>query len=426
MLPLHENIKNCDYNFFMNKHDSPPKNFVPTPFEYRQIVELDIDDLNNFGAGVGRIDGWVVMVPFALGGERVRARIYRNRKNFSEADLVEVLRESPDRIKPICPLFGTCGGCQYQHLAYGAQLEWKRKQVEYLMRRIGKIGAEVLPTHPSPIQYGYRSKLTPHYERPRGTDMPVGFIMQGRRSALVDVPQCPIASPSINAALPAAREKIKQSKPKRGGTLLLRDGAEGVCQNPNALITEKIGGISYQFRAGEFFQNNPHILPELVAYAIGEASGTKNLVDAYCGAGVFALAAAKFFDRVAGVEISAQSVACANANAAINGIKNCEFIIGKAETIFGGVAKKFEGSQTSVIIDPPRAGCDAAFLEQLIAFAPQKIVYVSCAPDTQARDLAYLSERGYAVRKLQPFDLFPQTRHIENVATLENARQNPQ
>lgn len=289
----------------MNKHDTPPKNFTPTPFEYHQTVELEIDDLNNLGTGVGRIDGWVVMVPFALGGERVKARIYKNHKNFSEGDLLEVVRPSPDRVAPVCGLFGVCGGCQYQHLSYSAQLEWKRKQVKDLMKRIGGIDFEVSPTHPSPLQYGYRSKLTPHYERPRnGKDMPVGFIMQGRRNMLVDVPQCPIASKAINDALPAAREKIKKSNPRRGGTLLLRDCAEGVCRDNNAIRTERIGDISYQFCAGEFFQNNPHILPELISYAIGEAKGTENLVDAYCGVGVFALAAAKDFRNVAGVEIS--------------------------------------------------------------------------------------------------------------------------
>lgn len=399
--------------------EKAPKNFVPTPFEYHQIVELEIDDLTNLGSGVGRIDGWVVMVPYALGGERVKARIYRNHKNYSEADLVEVVRPSPDRVEPQCSLFGVCGGCQYQHLSYAGQLEWKRKQVADLMKRIGGIDFEVSPTHPSPKQYGYRSKLTPHYERPRNGNMPVGFIMQGRRNTLVDVEQCPIASQAINKALPEARARIKNSNPRRGGTLLLRDCMEGVCQDNNAIQTERVGDIAYQFCAGEFFQNNPFILPELIDYAISEAQGTKHLVDAYCGVGVFALASAKKFEKVAGVEISSKAIVCANANAKINNIDNCEFLIGKAETIFADVSKKFEGENTSMIIDPPRAGCDTKFLEQLIDFSPKKLVYVSCGPDTQARDLAFLTTHGYKLLKLQPFDLFPQTRHIENVATLE-------
>ena len=402
----------------MNEHSEAPRNFNPVPFVYRQIVELEIDDLTNLGSGVGRIDGWVVMVPFAIGGERVKARVYKNHKNFSEADLVEVVRASPQRVEPKCPLFGTCGGCQYQHLSYESQLEWKQKQVGELMKRIGGINFEVSPTHRSPIQYGYRSKLTPHYERPRGDKMPVGFIMQGRRNAIVDVPQCPIASPAINAALPAARERIKSSNPRRGGTILLRDCGGRVCQNNNAIESERIGEFTFQFCAGEFFQNNPHILPELVEYAVSQAEGAENLVDAYCGVGVFAISASRRFKRVAGVEISAKSIECANANAKINSAHNCEFIAGKAETIFDGVAKKFSGTETAMIIDPPRAGCDDVFLSQLANFAPKKLVYVSCAPDTQARDLAKLSELGYEITRLQPFDLFPQTRHIENVATL--------
>ena len=130
-----------------------PRNFVPEPFAYHEVVELEIDDITNLGAGVGRVGGWVVMVPFALGGERVRARIFRNRKNFSEGDLLEVVRPSPDRAEPKCPLFGTCGGCQYQHLEYPAQLEWKRKQVRDLMKRIGGIDCDPLPTRPSPMLY---------------------------------------------------------------------------------------------------------------------------------------------------------------------------------------------------------------------------------------------------------------------------------
>lgn len=403
------------------EHKNAPKNFVPQPFEYRQVVELEISDLNNLGAGVGRIDGWVVMVPYALAGERVRASVYKNHKNYSEADLLEVLRPSADRVEPKCRLFGVCGGCQYQHLSYQAQLQWKRRQVCELVRRIGGFEFDVSATHPSPFQYGYRSKLTPHYERPKDGKMPIGFIMQGRRNRLVDVPECPIATESINAKLPEARANIlaKAGKLRRGGTLLLRDCAEGVCTDNNAIVSAKVGSLTFQFCAGEFFQNNPYILPELVDFAVQQASGCRNLVDAYCGVGVFALSASRRFENVAGVEISAKAIECANINMRINNIKNCEFLIGKAETIFSGVSQRFDGRDTSVIIDPPRAGCDRAFLQQLVAFGPEKLVYVSCAPDTQARDLAFLISAGYDVKILQPFDLFPQTRHIENVAVLQ-------
>ena len=229
-----------------------PRNFVPEPFAYREVVELEIDDISNLGAGVGRVNGWVVMVPFALGGERVRARIFRNRKNFSEGDLLEVVRPSPERAAPKCPLFGVCGGCQYQHLEYRAQLEWKRRQVRSLMKRIGGIDCEPLPTRPSPAQYGYRSKLTPHYEKPRGEDFPIGFVKAGRRSELVDVPHCPIASGAINAALPAARGALRARKGslRRGGTLLLRDAGGKVCLDNAATVRERVGSLEFEFVAG--------------------------------------------------------------------------------------------------------------------------------------------------------------------------------
>lgn len=398
-----------------------PKNFVPTPFSYRQQIELHIDDINNFGLGVGRIDGWVVTVPFAITGETVLASVYKNHKNYSEADLIRVISPSPSRREPFCPLYEKCGGCQYQHLDYSAQLEWKRRQIVQLMKRIGGIEFPVEPTIPSPKQSGYRSKLTPHYERPRNGEMPVGFFMAERRNKIIDVPQCPIASDAINAALPLERERIKKIAPslKRGGTLLLRDTLDGICTDNRAVAREKISGLTYEFYAGEFFQNNPHILPALVRYAINMAKGPRFLVDAYCGVGVFALAASKDFEKIAGIEISEKAIACAKSNAALNGVSNCEFFAGKAETIFEGVSKIFDGGDCSAIIDPPRSGCDSEFLQQLCSFAPRKIIYVSCGPDTQARDLAFLVANGYKLASLQPFDLFPQTRHVENVAVLE-------
>lgn len=407
----------------MENRKNPPRGFVAKPFEYGQIVELQIDDITNLGSGVGRIDGWVVMVKFALPKEKVRARVYKNHKNFSEADLVEVLEKSPQRVEAKCPLFMSCGGCQYQHLEYAAQLDWKRKQVGDLMERIGGIRAEVnSPLHTEKI-YGYRSKLTPHYEKPRDGKMPVGFVMNGRRNTLVDVPKCEIASDAINAALPLAREEIlkKAHSLKRGGTILLRDYGGKVASDNRAIISEKVGNITYKFCAGEFFQNNPFILPHMINFALKNAKGEgiKNLVDAYCGVGVFALAASSMFEKIAGVEVSEPAVKCARENALLNGIKNCEFISGKSEDMFGEVSKNFKGEESAVIIDPPRAGCTQSFIDQLLAFEPKKIVYVSCSPDTQARDLKLILGENYALKCLQPFDLFPHTRHIENIAVLE-------
>lgn len=400
-----------------------PKKFVAEPFEYHQEVELTIERLTNLGQGVGRVDGWVVMVPFVIPGERVRARIFRNFQNYSDADLMEVLEASPDRVTPECPLFQHCGGCQYQHIDYRRQLEEKTAHVVELMQKLGEIEFPVELAKGSPQIYHYRSKITPHYDRPgRDGSQPIGFLQHGRRSDIVDVAQCPIATAAINEALPAAREEARRAGGKkrrqRGGTLLLRDVLEGVVSDPQAIVSERVGNVTFQFKAGEFFQNNPFILPAMVDYVAAEGSqeGARYLVDAYCGVGLFALSTASKFEQVAGVEISEPAVRWAQANATIASVRNVRFVIGKAEAIFRGL--KFPAEETALIIDPPRKGCDESFRQQLLEYRPQRVVYVSCDPATQARDLKIFVEGGYRITRIQPFDLFPHTRHIENVVSL--------
>lgn len=403
-----------------------PKNFVPEPFEYHQELELVIESLTNLGHGLARVKGWVVMVPHVIPGERVRARIFRNFKNYSDADLIEVIEASPDRVEAKCPLYQTCGGCQYQHIEYERQLAEKTKHVEELMQKLGEMDHPVEMAHGSPKVYHYRSKITPHYNRPdKEGRQPIGFLKYGRRNQIVDLEQCPIATEAINEALPEAREEARRAGGKkrrqRGGTLLMRDVLEGVVTDPQAIVSERVGEVIFQFKASEFFQNNPYILPDLVAHVAIEAAAerARYLVDAYCGVGLFALSTAKNFEQVAGVEISEPAVRWAQANAKISNVNNVRFVIGKAEAIFNGL--KFPPEETAMVIDPPRKGCDESFREQLLTYRPQRLVYVSCDPATQARDLKEFVAGGYKITRIQPFDLFPHTRHIENVVSLSVA-----
>ncbi|HCN27968.1 MAG TPA: SAM-dependent methyltransferase [Verrucomicrobiales bacterium] len=402
----------------------PPRKFQPHPFSYHQELDLVIENLANEGRGVARVDGWVVFVSFALPGERVRARVFRNHKNYSEADLVEVIEPSPDRVEPRCALFGQCGGCQYQHLAYDRQLEWKRSQVGELLWHMARIKHPVLPVIPSPRQYGYRSKITPHFQKPKNGEIgAIGFLRAGTRNAMVDVARCPIAMDALNAELSRAREAARAVPGtfKNGATLLMRAAANGVLTRPDETAVEDVGGVRFEFHAGDFFQNNPFILPEFVSHAVREAaaSGARRLVDAYCGSGLFAISAAREFQEVIGVEISEGAVRKAAHNAEINGLTHCRFLAADAAAIFESI--EGGGSETVVIIDPPRAGCSEDFLRQLFAFAPRRVVYVSCNPATQMRDLALFTEAGFNLLKVQPFDLFPQTRHLECVMTLEKS-----
>jgi 23S rRNA (uracil1939-C5)-methyltransferase/tRNA (uracil-5-)-methyltransferase len=402
----------------------PPKKFVPTPFGYHQEIEITIDSLTNLGAGVGRIGGWVVFVPFALPNEVVKARVFRNDKNCSHADLIEVLVPSPDRISPGCPLFGECGGCQYQHLSYDQQLAWKTRQVGELLKHMAAITFPVNDCLSSAQIWNYRSKITPHFEKAKDGDLgPIGFLAFGRRSSLVDVPQCPIAMDVINRELPAIREGLRKRANtfKRGATVLLRATEDRVETDFRAVATERVGGLKFQFLAGDFFQNNPFILPAFTGYVAKQAAagGAKFLVDAYCGSGLFSLTLAKDFERVAGVEVSETSCEWARKNAAANSIINAEFLTASAEAIFDRIS--FPAADTTVVIDPPRKGCTPEFIEQLVKFGPSRIVYVSCDPATQVRDLKLLGGGGYQLADVQPFDLFPHTRHLECVMTLVKA-----
>ncbi|HWA26638.1 MAG TPA: methyltransferase domain-containing protein [Lacunisphaera sp.] len=265
------------------------------------------------------------------------------------------------------------------------------------------------------------------------------------------MPACPIATDAINAKLPEIRARtqarLAAGEYKRDATLLLRHAQEGVITDYDAVIHEVVEQVGPDLRAGrsghaagppggrplpkiqpsplrlhflarDFFQNNPFILPAFTGYVRDQAaaSGAKYLVDAYCGSGLFALSCAPAFIRVAGIEISETSIKFATENAAANGIANATFRAGDAAQIFAGL--DFPAADTVLVIDPPRRGCDESFLNQLFAYGARAVVYVSCDPATQMRDLKGFLAAGYRLTAVQPFDLFPQTRHLECVITL--------
>lgn len=404
-------------------HDrKPPKKFVAEPFEYHQEITLQIDTLSNLGDGVGRVDDWVVFVPFALPGETVKAKVWKNDKNCSFADLIEVITPSEHRVDPRCSLFGQCGGCQYQHLGYSEQLRWKQKHVSELLQKLSEIDFSVNDPIPSPIEWNYRSKITPHFQKPRNGEInAIGFLQKGARQKIIDVPQCDLALDSINEILPEVRKEthLKTKQYKKGATLLLRANKEQVYRDPREIMSEKVGNLTFRFLAGDFFQNNPAILEEFVSYAAKQALvGSKYLVDAYCGSGLFGLSLAEHFEKVAMVEVSETGADWARYNARSNGIDNAEILTASAEDIFEKIS--FPSNDTTILIDPPRKGCNEEFLNQLFSFRPQRVVYISCNPSTQARDLKFFNEANYKVIDVQPIDLFPQTKHLECIVTLDN------
>lgn len=404
------------------------------PFAYHQELELEIETLTQTGEGLartevqsvaGELSRWVVLVPHTIPGERVIARVFRNQKNLSHADLVRVLRPSAQRVAPRCKLFGTCGGCQLQHMSYTAQLEWKRRGIQETLQRLARVDVEVEPVVPSPRQYGYRTKITPHFTAPRAGEIgAIGFLRAGTRHTLVDVEHCPIAREEINQVLPSLRHQVRAraARIKRGATLLLRVSDAGVHSQAHEICRQRVGDLEFLYPAGSFFQNNADILPEFTEYISREAAstGARHLLDVYCGCGLLGLCAARHFESVTGVEISEESLHWARQNAAHNGITNACFIAGDAGAIFAHAPR---AEETVVVLDPPRAGCTEQFLHQLVQYRPMAIVYVSCHPATQARDACVIMREAYRISRVRPFDLFPQTSHCECVITFVRGRQ---
>ena len=395
-------------------------------------LELKVESLSNHGDGVARIDvpaqdvtDWVIFIPFTIPGEVIRARITSNKKNCSLAELIQVTEPSPHRVTPECQLFQACGGCQYQHIDYPEQLRWKTQQVAELLQRLAGIESSDLSVNPviaSPKKYFYRSKLTPHFRKPyNGKISSIGFVSKQGSKEYLDVDHCPIALEEINRALPELRKKTHQraKQYKKDTTLLLRASEDKVETNPESIISEHVGDLKFNFLASDFFQNNPSILPEFTRYAAQQATkkASTYLIDAYCGSGLFALTLASHFKQVAGVEVSETSVTWARKNAELNNIENVNFTAASAEAIFEEI--DFPPEDTTILIDPPRAGCSQEFLDQLFQFSPTSCIYISCEPATQMRDLQKFKQAGYNVKDIQPFDLFPQTRHLECIITLD-------
>lgn len=485
--------------------DAPkiPLKFVnkPFPYHFELLVDVTGDDLlslNDMGWGIGRIakeqppdiimpkdlptnisswQEWEVRVPMVLPGEQIRARIFKNFDTYSEGDLIQVVTPSPLRIQPKCTLAGKCGGCQFQHLSIETQRQWKTDHVRKGLLEQQIAGYTATTLDPSLLQpavgtdeiYGYRTKLTPHYDAPtrnKDTDAyemgPIGFQQVCSRQ-VIDVEECPIATPAINAKLQQTRQELHQKakegvlngrkKRKRhrrnkgdaGATLLFREADPDENGNPVVItdnkqyMTTTVKGISFRYQAGNFFQNNNYVLPLMVDGVLNAAiqptaAGIipKYFIDCYCGSGLFALTAASKFQLCVGIEVQEKAIEEATANAQANGIRNCQFMAASAEAIFKSPPKitlegfqeervqDFAREQTVVVLDPPRKGCSGVFLEQLYEYHPQRIVYMSCGPDTQARDAKGIVEiGGYDIVSIQPYDLFPQTKHIECLMVFE-------
>jgi len=363
---------------------------------------VTIGDIAFGGEGVGRVEDFVVFVPFVAVGEEVEVEVVEVKQRFARARLVRVLRAAAERVTPRCRYFGECGGCQYQHLDYAAQLRLKHKQVADLFQRIGGLDrAVVQPVVPCPQPYGYRNRIMirSQWNKPRQA-LDIGYLRWDNR-LLVDIESCEIAEPVLNERI---RQVRAQPPPKGGLKVVLRVTPEG-----------------WEVPRDSFFQNNFHLLPRLVETVRERvrASGVRHLVDAYCGVGFFSVELADLVETFVGVEIDSQAICAARRNAASRGLVNGEFLVGRTEAMLGGLAGRSSSETTAIVLDPPRTGCPKATLELVREWRLAQVLYVSCHPATLARDLNVLCAGGvYQAVTVVPLDMFPQTQHIECVADL--------
>ena len=347
-----------------------------------EIVELQITDVAFGGAGVARHEGKVYFVPFTAPGDTVRAKVTKAQKKFCEASVVEILTPSPDRAVPECEYFTRCGGCAYQHITYARQLEFKHRQVEQTLRRVGKF-AEVpmRPIVPAPHPYAYRNRIRVHVQDGRA-----GFFAH-RSHELIPIRRCAIAKPAVNDALAGMLRT-----PVRDGDYTLF-GMEG----------EKF-----------FTQTNDAVADALLSLVESTVlRGQALLVDAYAGAGFFSNRLAPLFAQVIGIEENEHAVARARNSAAANE----RHLLGDVSKLLAEVLSAHPMGQTTVILDPPATGLAPQVAGLLAMSRPAEILDVSCNPATLARDLGELRST-YRLESITPLDMFPQTAEIEVLAVL--------
>ncbi|KAK2792757.1 tRNA(m5U54)methyltransferase [Onygenales sp. PD_12] len=454
-------------------------------------TEVTISEISSTGDGLALSPSFdhVYVVPFTVAGDTVRVKVVRTmrRESYSVTDLLEVIKPSPQRNDSLinCQYFGKCSGCQLQMLPYEDQLKHKKRIIEKAYANFSGLLPELIPairdTMGSPLQYGYRTKLTPHFSFPGGRSQekvvrtevpPIGFMAKGRRTVM-DIEDCPLGTDIVRRGMKSERKRVADNLNsfRKGATLLMRESTtrvpkdeqiqleEGQKQDlneevirteypdyieekrcitdPNATSIEYVDNYIFQNKAGQFFQNNNSILTPFTKYvrencipptppssSATPAAHVKYLLDAYSGSGLFTVTLSPLFLSSLGIDISTEGIQAARENARANKLPNTGFAAADAAGLFEKIP--YPADKTLLVIDPPRKGCDNNFLLQLLSYGPTRLIYVSCNVHTQARDVGMLVEGNiiggrevrYEIESIRGFDFFPQTGHVESVAVL--------
>ena len=378
------------------------------------------------GDGVGRLpDGKVCFVRGALPGETVRAEITHEAKSFARASFLDALTASPERIEPDCPLAGVCPGCAYRHASYEFELEWKNRQFTDFLTRGNPAAEQIefLPPLGALSRNGCRNKLT--FVCENGAFCYRGFDNR----TPVPVTDCLLGHPAI-------RELITTAKPspdgrKRTFRRTVHDGALDSGSDAWRKIThltEQLGSFGdFRVPKDSFFQVNPDMAPKLAerVQSLLKETGSEQLLELYCGVGGFSILAAEAIPglKARAVELDKAAIATAEFNAAQHGVSDrCTFFAADAGEAFRKLTQSCEPSRSCVLVDPPRTGLPASLAHEIGNYAPEAVLYISCAPDTFRRDADRLAEHGYVIQKAGMVDMFPATGHFESVSLFRRTK----
>ncbi|MEG0565186.1 MAG: 23S rRNA (uracil(1939)-C(5))-methyltransferase RlmD [Hungatella sp.] len=447
-----------------------------------EIFTITIEDMNETGEGVGKLDGYIWFVKDTIIGDVVEVKAMKTKKSYGFARLMRVITPSPHRVKPPCPVARQCGGCQLQAMSYEEQLIYKERKVYNNLLRIGKFAEgdfQMLPIMGMEDPLRYRNKAQFPFGKNRDGKIITGFYAE-RTHAIIETEDCLLGAKVnqdilnkikaymkeyniqpydeeshrglirhalirvgfktdevmvclvINAKKLPYAEKLAESlltitgmksisysiNRERTNVIL---GSEIVNLYGSGYITDYIGDVQYRISPLSFYQVNPSQTEKLYGTALEYAglTGAETVWDLYCGIGTISLFLAQKAKQVYGVELIPESIQDARINAALNGITNVEFFVGNVEEV---LPKAYEENQIHadvIVVDPPRKGCDEVCLATIVKMEPERVVYVSCDSATLARDLRYLADRGYRVEKVRCCDMFGMTCHVEAVCLLE-------
>lgn len=401
------------------------------------LKTVKIIDFDYMGRGVARIDGIVTFISGALLDEIIELKITKSNKNFSEGEVVKVIKQNKNRVEPICPYYTNCGGCDLMHMNYNAQLDFKRNKVINTLKKFAKFDIKVNDIIAADEIYNYRNKITFHVNND------IGFFKK-KSNEFVRIDSCYICDERISKLLVQLKkldltniknitircskniqelmliietdEDIDTSKIKGVDSIYLLKNGKYILKYGNKNIAEKMNDLVFYISPSAFFQVNTHqaikLYDKVKEYAA--LKGDETLLDLYCGTGTISLYLSNSCKKVYGIEINEDAIKDANINKEKNKIKNAEFYCLNANQFLNKIKDKID----VLVVDPPRGGLDNKTIDSILKLKPNRMIYVSCDVSTLARDLKLLSEE-YQVLEITPVDMFPNTCHVENVCVLE-------